>query len=235
MKIKESTEKIQKQIEKIILRQVYEKLKRIAPLIRQDIIDVNLELWKSTETYNSLLYGDLTHELGFPEGQAQRMVDAILDRISESIAVVPRLPRRKNTGNQMVMGFRIVTKSLPGIEDMPEAEIDTGKDTVGTDFANDFAAFGATAISRKLPWVNWLLFRGNQYIIFNYEYVPIASERSRSGKGLMVYDDSENWKVPGEFSGTRNSNWITRTLTENTNYLTYKYCEIINKYMDKTL
>lgn len=231
MQIKEETSKIVKKVEKILLLKAYNRLKLVAGSIQADMREFNLKLWKASDTYNSLLYGDLTHELGFPQGEAPRMVDAILDKVADSIIVIPRLPK-SGKEKTIIMSFKIVTKSLPGITDLPEAEVDTGK-TVSNDISNDFGSFGAAPLSRKLPWVDWLLFRGNNYLIFNYEYVDVVDPDSRSGKGLMIRNENENWKVPSEYSGTRNSNWITRTLEDNIDFVKAEYLKIINNHMAK--
>lgn len=235
MKIQETTQSISKKIQKIILSQLYDKMKVVAPKIQTDIRNVNLRLWKASDTYQSLLYGQLTHELGFPKGEARKMVDAVLNKIADSLIVLPKLPKIDTNGVVRVMSFKIVTKSLPGVKDLPESEIVTNK-KASNDISDDFGSFGAEAIRKTLPWVEWLLFRGNSYIIFNYEYVNVTSigdSHSRSGRGLMIRDESENWKVPSEFSGTKESNWITRELTDNIEFLENQYARVIKKHMAK--
>lgn len=60
-----------------------------------------------------------------------------------------------------------------------------------------------------LHWLDWLLKRGDNIIIVNYQYNP-TSGLGRSGLGNMVAGGS--FRVPPQFSGTEDNNFITRAL-----------------------
>lgn len=60
-----------------------------------------------------------------------------------------------------------------------------------------------------LHWLQWLLQRGDSIIITNYQYNP-GTGLGRSGLGSMVQGGS--FRVPPQFSGTDNNNFITRAL-----------------------
>ena len=64
---------------------------------------------------------------------------------------------------------------------------------------------------QKLPWLEWLLLRGNQIIIRNYQVRMGASPYSRTNMAVMV-QSKKNWRVPMEFAGTITNNWTTRAL-----------------------
>jgi hypothetical protein len=61
-----------------------------------------------------------------------------------------------------------------------------------------------------IPWVDWLLLEGDSFIISDYTFS--ASNRGRSGFGIMVEDVGKAWRVPALYSGTLKNNWVTRTL-----------------------
>lgn len=61
-----------------------------------------------------------------------------------------------------------------------------------------------------LHWLNWLLIRGDQIIISNYQYNP-STGLGRSGLGNMIGGNS--FRVPPAFAGTKNNNFITRAFT----------------------
>lgn len=230
IKIKEKNKEIAKKIEKAILQELYKILRAKADAIKQEIIRENLNIWKETETYHSLISGKLTHEFGIPEGTAQQRVDFILDVFGRSISVIPKLTNRKKAGNYILLDLNVFSKAIKqGIFTLPEAIVITDKEA-SNDLSGDFGAFGATSIRKELPWLRWLLYEGNKYIIYGYEYRDIVSERSRSGKGLMVHSDS-NWKVPAEFSGTKNSHWLIRALEDNRQFLINRYGSIIEKHI----
>lgn len=88
--------------------------------------------------------------------------------------------------------------------------------------------------SHLIPWLEWLLFRGDAVILtgvelmMDYEKRKINSRSmSRTGKAIMIRRDfsgsvagkynrakgrsgPSTWKVPAEFSGTEDDNWLTR-------------------------
>jgi len=227
---KESSKKIAEKIRKHLLRELYLRLRAVSDLIKQDIIKENLDIWKKTPTYHSLISGKLTHEFGIPEGTAQQRVDYILTEFGKSISVIPKLKTRKQEGKYILLDINVFSKNIsPGIFDSPEANVKTGK-KASNDISNDFAAFGAVEVGKELPWLRWLLYEGNKYIIYGYEYQDIVAPNSRSGKGLMIKSDS-SWKVPAEFSGTKNSHWIIRALNDNRNFLISEYGRIIEKHL----
>lgn len=71
---------------------------------------------------------------------------------------------------------------------------------------------------QKLPWLLWLLTYGDQVIVrdfdvsFNSQHV--SHSKSRSGKAVMVRKPGDGWRIPPEFSGTRNNNFLTRALDD---------------------
>lgn len=66
-----------------------------------------------------------------------------------------------------------------------------------------------------LHWLNWLLTAGDTIIVSNYQYNPITG-LGRSGLGNMVGGGS--WRVPPQFSGTVDNNFVIRALTSSEAY-----------------
>jgi hypothetical protein len=60
-----------------------------------------------------------------------------------------------------------------------------------------------------LHWLDWLLKRGDNVIVANYQYNP-QTGLGRSGLGNMILGGS--FRIPPQFSGTDNNNFITRAL-----------------------
>jgi len=60
-----------------------------------------------------------------------------------------------------------------------------------------------------LHWLDWLLKRGDAIIVANYQYNP-STGLGRSGLGNMIGGGS--FRVPPQFSGTSDNNFITRAL-----------------------
>ena len=63
-----------------------------------------------------------------------------------------------------------------------------------------------------LHWLDWLLKRGDNMIISNYQYNP-RTGLGRSGLGNMVGGGS--FRIPPQFSGTIDNNFITRSFIGN--------------------
>ena len=57
-----------------------------------------------------------------------------------------------------------------------------------------------------LHWLDWLLLRGDNIIVTSYQYNP-ATGFGRSGLGNMIGGGS--FRVPPEFAGTKDDNFIT--------------------------
>jgi hypothetical protein len=65
----------------------------------------------------------------------------------------------------------------------------------------------------SLPWLQWLLFEGNEVLIKNYKVEFRPNPNSRSGLAIMKPSSSSSWRVPPEFVGSEENNWITRAIT----------------------
>lgn len=64
-----------------------------------------------------------------------------------------------------------------------------------------------------LHWLDWLLKRGDNIIVMNYQYNP-KTGLGRSGLGNMINGGS--FRIPPQFSGTENDNFITRAFLGST-------------------
>lgn len=62
-------------------------------------------------------------------------------------------------------------------------------------------------IGGDLHWLDWLLKRGDSIIVVNYQYNP-QTGFGRSGLGNMIPGGS--FRIPPQFSGTVDNNFITR-------------------------
>ena len=65
-----------------------------------------------------------------------------------------------------------------------------------------------TAKGSDLHWLSWLLERGQGVIVIGYNYTPDTAPRGRSGGGTMGRGTA--WRVPPQYAGTINDNFVTR-------------------------
>jgi hypothetical protein len=79
-----------------------------------------------------------------------------------------------------------------------------------------------------LHWLEWLLRRGDRIIVANYQYNPVTG-LGRSRLGVMVPGGS--FRVPPQFSGTEDNNFITRALLGKSQEK--EIAEIMQKVLEK--
>lgn len=71
-----------------------------------------------------------------------------------------------------------------------------------------------------IPWLEWLLLKGKQVIVTSHYYGINPRYRTRTGLGFMGKRNEGQtqvqpmWRMPQEYAGTIQNNWITRSLRE---------------------
>ena len=198
--IKESVPQISRMIKKALIEEINKKftvntVKELVHLVRDDI---KLALLAAPEA-QSLLAGELRGQFGIPSGWEDRFVKSIITTIADSIEF--DFHKLSDKGNKIDGGFTFYVAKA--------------------DFSDILALDEAIIVTRKgqiLPWLDWLLLKGDRLIISDYSlrYVPAAS---RSHSYIMIEEHGEFWKVPSEFAGTIKNNWITRALDEKTKHI----------------
>jgi hypothetical protein len=122
---------------------------------------------------------------GIP-GNTDNIVNTIVSSVVNSISI-KFVPYSKNLKGGLELNFQ--PSNFANLLSLPE---------------------GHTRIENgDLHWLDWLLKRGDNIIIVNYQYNP-TSGLGRSGLGNMVAGGS--FRVPPQFSGTEDNNFITRAL-----------------------
>jgi len=145
----------------------------------------------SEPEYQSLVSGRLRYEFGIPE--AAQKVNEIVHMWTNNVVVTVN-PIILN-GSSLKGGFSInMIKS--NYEDVLTSE----------------SALVFDGLSKAvLPWLEWLLLYGGKVIVKNYTVQVGPNPYSRTGLAIMK-PSKENWRVPPEFAGTSNNNWVTRAL-----------------------
>lgn len=141
--------------------------------------------------YGSLISGDLRKQFGIADTSN---VDRAIDRMINSVNFTINPIKSGMSGLSGGIKLTIIPKELNGIID-------------------DSSAFVVdNERGYSLPWLEWLLTRGGEIIIRNFEVKYGSNPKSRSGDAIMISSGS-NWRVPAQFAGTVNNNWITRALS----------------------
>lgn len=155
----------------------------------------------SPEVQSLLSGGKLQAEFGLEDGR-----DAITQIIDFWVSNIVVKSSRVTTGRlSFNQGRKRVFRSNLSIS-MIKADY---HDVISLPAANIFTDKGVT-----LPWLEWLLKFGDKYIVRDYEikYNVSSNTNSRSGIAIMVPAPKRSWRVPPEFAGTQNNNFVTRAI-----------------------
>lgn len=141
--------------------------------------------------YKSLVnHGQLQGELGVPNPGSS--MAAILNIWIKSIQITLRPAKKTGNDIRAFLDIDMINGSFSDVLNLEEAKYYTEK-------------------GQEIPWLEWLLTFGDSIIVRNYDIV-FNAKYSRTGLNIMLKDISSNWRIPPEFSGTINNNFVTRAL-----------------------
>lgn len=195
LKLKESTGEVEDKLLRVYKSKLNAALRLASPVIRRRVGQVCQELIRRTDEYLSLINGELMGELGIPDAEAR--MDRILATIARSVevAVIPvTVQNGKLTGGLLIKMIR-------------------------SDFEDILQLSGASYVSQPsgetVPWLEWLIGSGDQIVVFTHKIIKDLSDaqkdRSRTGKALMI--PGSGWRVPPQYSGTFQDNFILRAFS----------------------
>ena len=169
------------------------ELTKIIPKIVVDIkeaIRVSVSSHPTVQGLSDYAPGGLASELGLYPGQGTLAAAQIIDIITEDVEFRFRKLNKKLQGS---IEFYIAHSAVAKLVALPVGHVIYGRG--------------------DLHWLQWLLERGDIIIIDSYEYSP-RSGFGRSGGGSMKLGGS--WRVPPEYAGTPENNFISDSLFNNT-------------------
>lgn len=191
LKLTESNSTISRNILQALLPDLNKYFDKISSNIRKNISSILINHIKSQPEYDSLLSGKLMAEFGIPDAASR--LSGILSTI-ENGSVVKTKPLRIS-GSQIngSVKLEMIQKDFADLLSLGEASFTTEKGS-------------------NLEWLRWLLIEGDTTIIADYTFVLGPSPSSRTGMGIMRQFGGSSWRVPPEFAGSVNNNWITRAI-----------------------
>lgn len=189
VRLVESSSEIAKNINEILAKQINRRLPRVFARSQDVIKEQVLSGIRNQPEYQALISGSLKHEFGLPDAGSR--VESILKTLEQSMVV--KYEKSLGTPGGVRGGFIIefIKADYSDILSSPEATFTTEKGS-------------------NLEWLNWLLVQGDNSIVLGYEFVIGSSVFSRTGSGIMKSNLSGFWRVPPEYAGTLDNNWITR-------------------------
>jgi hypothetical protein len=173
-------------------------LKHINPKVKSAIRDINKNIQEAiyngivkTQIYEELINGKLGYEFGFRKGSAKKNIDRVIKDLSTQF--ITNFKDFRFNGRDIDGGFEIfaIEADFKKILSNPSSSIKIK--------------------GGSLPWLEWLLIDGDKIIVSNHKVVFMDTRASRSGHAIMVKGGIRPfWRVPPEFSGVVDNNWITR-------------------------
>lgn len=183
------------EITRIVLQAIQDQLNKRLSSITSSLIPkiktIVSDALRAEPEYASLTNGKLRYELGIENPSS---VDSIINKLVNTIELDNQ--SIKLSGRSLSGGF---TLRMMKSDDLNGVIADSDA------FVNDQRR------GYQLPWLEWLLLRGNNTIVSNYQVKIGSSPYSRTGNAIMV-NSTSNWRVPTEFVGTSSNNWTTRAI-----------------------
>jgi hypothetical protein len=177
---------IEKSILNAIQRQLSGALAKVENRLQEKFVRLTTEALSGASEVQSIRNGALFAEFGDPE--APEKINALISLIANSWEF--QLTPLRQTQNQVRGELRAVL-------------------SINID---DVSALGAfeTEQGTPIPWLEWLLTLGDRIIVLDHEVTFNNPQNSRTGTATMR--SGSGWRIPPEFSGTADDNFITRSV-----------------------
>lgn len=190
-KLLDNAKDIQSKILNAMIPEVDKLFNKAISRIKTQLPNVIRQAITNTPEYTSLLNGQLKYEFGIPNPESK--LASLLTVWSTNIVYHYDAPS--------IIGSKI--------------KASFSANTIRADFSDvlyaDFASVVDTKRGYILPWLEWLLLEGNKIIVRKYQIEIGPNKASRTNFAIMK-SSRRSWRVPTEFSGTENNNWITRAI-----------------------
>ncbi len=143
----------------------------------------------SKEYYLMTTDTQIRADLGFPAGTERNHLDAVIDKIVDNIYVnfTPLNPKGGTITGGIEIG--IMLSDFSDVLSIPQAVIPSNA-------------------GHLVEWLKWILLEGDRIIISTHDVV--YGNFGRSKEGHMTIGGV--WRVNSNISGTKNNNWLTRTV-----------------------
>lgn len=153
--------------------------------------DIVKKALQSEPEYSSLKSGELRYNFGISDSSN---VDIVVEKLVDTLEIE-------------IKPIKITQKGISGGYTINMIN--------SQDFGGVLSIDAAMVVDDKggyrLPWLEWLLLRNNEFIVKNYEIKLGPNPASRTGNAIMV-QSNDSWRVPPAFAGSKDSNWTTRAL-----------------------
>ncbi len=194
LKLVESSKEIEKRINKALVTELNKALDKTARRIVVPVKSIVRQALLNQPEVSSLSGGRLAAEFGLPDGRNR--IDNIISQWVDGIIVTTT--KATATRNKLSGGLTIkmIPRNFVDVLGLTTSKVTTDK-------------------GQDLPWLEWLLLFGDKAIVrdFSISFDSNRVGRSRSGFAVMQSNPGAFWRVPPEFAGTEDNNFVTRALS----------------------
>lgn len=164
--------------------------------------DLIFTAFEMSPTFSSLLSGKLKVDFGLTDELAFNAKNEIISHIVYNIKVQYNLKSKKNinVGEGIFGSFSLLLTPDPNFYE----KIKSGS------YISNGAYVRKYGLDGKIDWLEWLLTRGTEIVIADFEVKYGNFKNSRSQLALM--QEGGAFRVDPEFAGTLEDNFITRTI-----------------------
>ena len=143
----------------------------------------------------------LAAQLGLPRGTASSVAERIVLSVVQATEFeVKRFDNKLRGG----ITFRFQPDNFANLISLADGHVTTEND-------------------QDLHWLRGLLKEGHRTIVVGYQFIPTSG--GRSGGGVMGKGSS--WRIPPQFAGTEDDNFITRAFSGKEKQLEKLFAEIL--------
>lgn len=198
VKIKESDRQIERSINKALAEHLNKRIRSKKSFLVGKIKRA-VENWVLGQPEIRSLLSDgvpnsLSSQFGLPVGSSKSAVNSIVSAVADSTEIQVSKLNQKLQGT---IEFRFQPSSFANLLSLSSGIVTTEKGV-------------------NLKWLEWLLLEGDRIVVVGYRYQP--SEDGRAGGGTML--SGSGFRVPPQFSGTSDDNFITRAFSGRSSELT---------------
>lgn len=191
LKIINDNNDIYKNILNQLLPEVINYMDNGIGIIKKNLLSIiQTSIYNSSE-YTSIISGDLKFQLGLIDGSSK--INGLINIWTNNIQYSYQKPTLTNNTIKSSFSVNMIKSDF--------------SDVLGSDYAN----MVDNLRGYSLPWLKWLLLDGTAAIIDNYTITMGYNKYSRTGNAIMTKTGGA-WRVPSQYSGTIDDNWITRSI-----------------------
>lgn len=175
-----------------LLKRIYDSNLKKAEQEVKELVKLQLYNSSTAKSIDAQDTESLAGHFGIPYGEETESLEAIINTIAEYVKVTfshfPPSGGKLRTTINIVLGDEV----YPELQTLDEGQVLTEKGEV-------------------IYWLEWLLLGGKGILISEFD-VEFELGKGRSGQAIMI--PGTGWQIPAEHAGTRQDNWLTRTLRE---------------------